>query len=261
MRFMPTADTRLEGIRVLVTRPAAQAEGLMRRIREAGGKPVPFPTLEIEPVAPAPAQVEELARSGIVIFVSRNAVVHGYPILRAVDDARRRIIAVGQATRRALEDMGCQDVYTPAGNRGSSEELLASPALQDVAGRAVCIVRGPGGRELMKEQLTSRGARVSYLECYRRRRPVETDTGILVRTLEDRHGALVVSITSITGLAHLLEMTPASRRNDLLGRPLVVIGRRQRTAALAKGWTGPVLEAGAGDADIVETIAGWCEQS
>ncbi len=258
---MPTADGRLAGVRVLVTRPASQAADLTALIHAAGGEAIMFPTLAIEPLAPDAAQVEKLAASDTVIFVSANAARHGFPVLRDLEDTGRRVIAVGNATRRALEALGCRDVEAPAGDQGSSEGLLASPALENVAGRAICIVRGPGGREVLREALRARGAAVSYLECYRRVLPPEPDTAALVGALDDGHRALVISVTSVTGLANLLRLTPDGHLPQLLWRPLVVIGGRQRSAALENGWLGPVLEAGAGDAKIVESIVDWRQRT
>lgn len=256
---MPTADTRLAGIRVLVTRPAAQATGLCDMIRAAGGEPVSFPTLAIEPIALDAAQIERLAACDTAIFVSANAVLHGYPVLRDLDDAgARRVIAVGRATQRALADMGCRDVAAPPDGQSSSEGLLASPSLQDVADRDICIVRGQGGRDILQRELIARGARVAYLECYRRRLPHSPDTQALTRALEDQYDRLVISVTSVTGLINLLALAPDASRPRLVSRPLAVIGSRQKAAARERGWTGPVLEAGAGDAQIVAAISAWC---
>lgn len=257
---MPTADSPLSGLRVLVTRPAAQAATLMDLVRAAGGEPIPFPTLVIEPVVPDDAEIQRLSESDTVIFVSANAAACGYPLLRDRAAPAPRILAVGRATRRTLERMGCPDVYTPESGQGTSEELLASPPLENVSGHRVCIVRGEGGRGTLKHELVSRGARVSYLECYRRQ-PAAPDPAILDRALDAPDGSLVISTTSVTGLAELLALTPAGRKPGLLARPLVVIGARQKTAALEYGWKGVVLEAGAGDAEIVATLAEWREQT
>lgn len=258
---MPTADTRLAGIRVLVTRPATQAVRLMALIRDAGGEPIAFPTLEIGPLAPGTVELERLAAADTVIFVSANAVAHGYPLLRDTGTAGRRIIAVGRATAKALRRMDCQGVHAPAHNRSSSEDLLALSVLDNVAGRDICIVRGRGGREVLKQELTLRGARVAYLECYERRLPPEPRTTVLTQALGDRCAPLVVSVTSVAGLINLIDMAPAEYMDRLISRPLVVIGSRQGAVARQKGWTGPVLEAGAGDADIVASIADWREQT
>ncbi|HSH40620.1 MAG TPA: uroporphyrinogen-III synthase [Arenicellales bacterium] len=257
---MPTNDGRLAGIRVLITRPAAQASHLAELVRAAGGEAARFPTLEIEPMDPGPQQVKALEAADTVVFVSANAAAHGWPLLRDSRDGKR-IIAVGRATARALRELGCADVRTPDGPAGSSEELLDSPLLDDVSGTGVCIVRGAGGREALKGVLEARGAKVSYLECYRRQRPAAPDAGILAESLEHDRPALVVSVTSVTGLANLVDLTPDKLRPRLLSRPLVVIGERQREAAREKGWSGPVLVSAAGDAEIVETIAQWSEQT
>lgn len=245
---------------MLVTRPASQASALVNLVRAAGGEPVLFPTLVIDPVEPARPQIERLSESDTVIFVSANAAAYGYPLLRDLAGSTRRILAVGRATRQALREMGCREVYSPDGDGGSSEELLASPLLDNASGRVICIVRGQGGRETLKRTLASRGARVSYLECYRRL-PADSDPAILARALDAPHGALVVSVTSVAGLANLLELAPDEYESTLLARPLVVIGNRQKAAALKLGWTGPVLTAGAGDAAIVAAIAAWYEQT
>lgn len=258
---MPTADARLAGARVLVTRPASQATELQALIRSAGGEPVSFPTLAIEPVTPEPARIEAMAAADTLIFVSANAVRHGWPLVSERAGGGQRVIAVGPATGRALKQAGCTAVTAPAGNRSSSEDLLASPELADVSGRAVCIVRGRGGRETLGRQLAARGARVCYLECYERRRPPHPDTAILTRALDEGRDSLVVSATSVAGLSNLLALTPEPYRDRLRARPLVVIGARQKAAALENGWSGPILEAGAGDAHIVEVIARWREQT
>ena len=52
----PDATRALAGLRVLVTRPAHQAEELCALIERAGGIPVRFPTIEIAP----PRNVEKL---------------------------------------------------------------------------------------------------------------------------------------------------------------------------------------------------------
>ena len=49
-----------------------------------------------------------------------------------------------------------------------SEGLIALAALQNVARKNVLIIRGDGGRELIAEKLSDRGASVHYFESYRR---------------------------------------------------------------------------------------------
>lgn len=256
---MPAGKTDLAGVRVLVTRPASRAGRLVALINRAGGEPVQCPTLDIVPVQPSRDDVDALARSDTVIFISPSAAEHGYPILRNLREPDRRVIAIGRPTKDALEKMGCRDVYDP-GERSASEVLLEQPVLRDVADRRICIVRGQGGRELLRETLVSRGARVSYLECYRRALPARWDPGTLARVFDDDPETLVVISTSTAGLTNLLHMAADRHRGRLVSMPLVVIGGRQKAAALRQGWLGPVLEAAAGDQGIVETIIAWRRQ-
>jgi uroporphyrinogen-III synthase len=204
------ADAALAGRRILVTRPAAQAEGLARRIREAGGEPVCVPAIEIrdiEDLASAHAVADALEAFGLAIFVSGNAVRRGLAILRARRGARSwpaglRVATVGQGSREALLAEGFAEVLAPEG-RSDSEALLALPALAParVRGVRVAIFRGDGGRALLGEALERRGARVSYAACYRRVRP---EGGALRAAW--RAGLDAVTVTSAEGLANLLDM-------------------------------------------------------
>lgn len=253
---MPTDDAPLAGLRVLVTRPAEQAAGLVERIRRAGAEPIPFPTIAIVPVTPGALELDALAHCDTAIFVSPNAVAHGYPYLRDLERAPPRIIAVGRATRETLARHGCEGVHDP-GEHASSEALLDQDVLQDVAGRHICVVRGRGGRELLRETLKERGARVDYLECYRRAVPADADTAGVERALDEHPETLVATVSSETGLSNLLAMLAEPQRQRLLDRPLVVIGARQRAAARARGWRGPLIAAEAGDAHILEAMVQW----
>ena len=75
------------------------------------------------------------------------------------------MFAVGERTAAALAGSGLEPIVP---DRHSSEGLLALDALRDPAGRSVVLVSGAGGRRLIVEELTRRGARVSRFICYRR---------------------------------------------------------------------------------------------
>jgi len=256
---MPTADSPLRGTRVLVTRPAPQAGALMALIRGSGGEPVPFPTLEIMPVRPQAPVLEALAGCDTLIFVSANAVRHGHHLLPPGGSGDRTLAAVGPATRRALADTGHTGVVYP-GHDASSEGLLRLASFRDVAGRRIGIMRGRGGRDTLKLELSQRGARVWDVDCYERRLPLGYDPAVVTRELARADTPLVVTATSVTGLDNLLAMTPPDSRRALLSRPLVVIGERQRQAAREHGWRGEVLVSAAADDRVAETIAGWRRQ-
>jgi uroporphyrinogen-III synthase len=165
----------LTGVSVLVTRPAPQAGPLAELIRAAGGSARLFPVMEIvdpQDSRPLHRSVDRLDDIDLVIFISPNAVnraMHAILSRRTLPTGLR-LACVGRGSARELSRLGYTDVITPLG-RADSEALLALPALQAVAGKKIIIFRGDGGRELLGDTLTARGAEVEYVECYRRVRP------------------------------------------------------------------------------------------
>lgn len=200
------ADTPLGGAGVLVTRPERQADGLVQAIESEGGVAIRFPVIEARPTAQADviAMTETLQIPNIAILVSANAVRFG---LRYAGDAA--IAVVGPATARAVEQSGRQvDIRSPGGF--NSEQLLATPELQDVAGKVVRIIRGNGGRELLASTLRERGAVVEYLEVYRRVVPDYDESEIAAIVDRWRAGGIdVVTILSVETLRNLVELLPA----------------------------------------------------
>lgn len=225
----------LSGRRVLVTRPAGQAEGIAGRIRRAGGEPVLFPTLEIVPV-PAAARLDALIAAldayDLAIFISSNAVNSGLALVRARRDwpVALRVAAVGPGSARALNQAGIGGVILPRAGF-DSEGLLALPELQHMAGRRVVIFRGEGGREVLGDTLRARGAQLEYAECYRRARPKADAAPLVARCMRGEIDA--VSVTSSEGLRNLWDMLGTQGQECLRSLPL--FAPHERIAAVARG--------------------------
>lgn len=203
--------------RALVTRPVEQARALMAAIESGGGQGVLFPVMEIEPRG-QDAIASDLASqqpADLVIFVSANAARYG------VVAAGPRNAAIGAATAAALAKAGASVDIVPASGF-TSEALLGEPALRDVEGRRVRIVRGNGGRELLGETLSGRGADVDYLGVYRRRRHRATPDELAALELTWHvHGMDYVIVMSEASLEFLLELLPARCRRALSASVLV----------------------------------------
>ncbi|THF64423.1 uroporphyrinogen-III synthase [Pseudothauera rhizosphaerae] len=216
-----TAPQPLAGLRILVTRPAAQADALCEAIAAHGGTPVRFPVMAIEALADTSA-LEDLAdRLGtfdLAFFVSPNAVQHA---LRAIL-ARRAwpagvaVATVGKGSERALAEHGFTGVIAPDSGF-DSEAVLALPAFapEAVRGRRVVVFRGDGGRDLLGDTLRERGAEVEYVTCYcRALPPVEP---ALLQGLAERGELDAISLTSSEGVRNFLtlfggELPPALAR-------------------------------------------------
>lgn len=246
----------LTGLRVLVTRPAERAAGLVERIVAAGGAPVTFPVIEIVPQLPEP--LPDAATFPILLFVSPAAVEHGVNALGLAPGHRPSpgIGAVGPATARALQAAGFRvDIQAHGG--ADSETLLEHAALQPdhVRGRRILIVRGRGGREYLGNRLVERGAAVEYAEVYRREQPSRYDPARVA-------DCDIVTATSAEGLDNLLAMIAPAQREHLLRCPLAVAAPRIAEHARARGFAGPVASAvQAGDEGLMTAIFECADRS
>lgn len=260
MADRPADERPLLGIGVLVTRPAHQAEQLVRTIEQAGGTAIRFPTIEIGPPRDPEQLAQALARLSdfdLAVFVSPNAVEQTFHRLQNRGQGwpdGLETACVGRASARALERFGIHP-FAPE-RRYDSESLLALPALQQVAGRRVVIFRGDGGRELLAETLAERGATVTYVECYRRIRP-SADPAPVVETW--RAGKIhVVTVTSTDGLHNLCDMLGEPGRTLLQRTPTVVLSEAQAAECRRMGFLHPARVATeASDEAILEAIKAW----
>lgn len=233
----------LSGRKIVVTRPPGQAEGLCRLIEDAGGLAIRLPVLEItatENNAAAIPLLSSIANFHIVIFISRNAAVYAERLSPGLMSRLEEVevYAVGAGTGQQILDMTAGKAnVTSTGTGGGSEALLELDGLQPdhLQGRKVLIIRGEGGRELLAQTLTQRGAEVVYAEVYRRARPAADPQLIKKIWQAERPDAIV--ITSGEGLQNLIDMTDPADQNILLHTPLVVLSTRLQTLAQTLGFT------------------------
>jgi len=210
--------------RIVVTRPAGQADTLAGMIASRGGRALVFPVLEIrdvEDVRPLLGVIDRLDSFDLAIFISPNAVNKAMNLIqpRRAWPAALPAGAVGRESEKQLRRHGVERTIAPQG-RSDSEALLALPELHAMAGKRVVIFRGDGGRELLGDTLTARGATVEYAECYRRARPAGDVTPLLTAWARGEIDA--VTITSSEGLANLFDMVGKLGQQWLRRTPLFV---------------------------------------
>ena len=247
---------RLEGLGIVVTRPRAAADALAAELAREGARVLRLPALAIEPIEPDAALASllgGLASFDLAIFVSANAVERGLAAARRFGQWPRELqaAAVGEATAAALRGEGITDVVSPH-DRHDSEALLALPRLQAVRGQNIIVFRGRGGRGELRESLESRGARVSYAECYRRVRP-QADVAPVVAAL-GRGEVHAVSVLSGETLENFIAMVGAegggalARVTLVVPHPAIAAHREARRFARA-------VVSGHGTEALVETLA------
>lgn len=204
-------------MRVIVTRPQAQAEPLAARLRAAGIDAVTLPLIDIVAASdgqPLRTAWAALADYALVMFVSANAVQHfmqarphAVPWPQALWAA-----APGPGTAAALRAAGlpAQTLVEPRpGDAFDSEALWQRLRERDWQGRRVLVVRGENGRDWLAEQFRACGARVDFVAAYRRAPPcLDARTRALLQAAVARPREHLWLISSSEAAANLQRLAP-----------------------------------------------------
>ncbi len=246
-------NRHLGGLSILITRPAEQAALFAETIEQAHGRPIRFPAMEILGPADKPfvkSALANLRNTDLLIFVSANAVRYAFPLMPDDIPLDLPIAAIGQATARALDEIGLTPTLMPDKNP-DSEGLLNLPALQQVHHQRITIVRGNGGRETLKATLQARGATVEYIEVYRRRRPQPNPANLIANwpKMVD-----VVTVTSGEILQNLQAILGPSGTELLKNTPMLVASQRIAKQAEQLGCQHIHIAQSALDQDMLETL-------
>jgi uroporphyrinogen-III synthase len=203
--------------KVLITRPEGQQHGLITALTAHNWQCFHEPLISIQPIVETHAGFYDLKNKimnidhyDIIITVTSNASSLAY---EWIDQYWPQLpinsqwFAVGKSSAQPLLPLG-MEITSPANKH--SEGLLALPELQHLSGKKVLVLRGAGGRELIAQTLTQRGANVSYAELYHRQ-VINIEKSRLSALLTDQqiHYALVTSGEMAEQLAHGL--TPLIR--------------------------------------------------
>lgn len=251
-----TEPQALAGVTVAVTRPAAQAGRLCQLIEARGGTAIAFPAVEIleaeqsQQLSSLPGRIHQF---DMAIFISANAVEGAARLIGDRLPAALQSAAVGDSTRRAVERRWRRPVICPA-QGSNSEALLATAELQQLKGRNIIIFRGQGGREVLAQTLSQRGATVEYAEVYRRARPA----GDLGRLVSHTPPPNLITATSNETLQNLYDMAGEAQRDWLLRQQLVVISARAAELAARLGFHRPAIVAAENsEQGMVDAMAAW----
>ena len=255
MRPATRCTGRLSGVRVLVTRPEFAATHLARAFASEGAEVHRVPAIVIAPVEDTTSVESLCGRLGEVaaaVFTSVNSVEGFFRLVpdAACDDLPTvpAVLAVGGATAEALRARDVTGVDTPR-DRFDSEGLLACPQLdaQRVGGRLVAVIKGEGGRDLLRKELERRGAEVIAADVYRRRAPDR-----LAGRLDRVRGSIdVVTVTSAEALQNLASAAPWVAP-WLARRVVVTVSERVAAVARALNLSRVSVSGGADAASIVE---------
>ncbi|MFM2588331.1 uroporphyrinogen-III synthase [Vibrio sp. TBV020] len=210
---------------VLVTRPGNQGLSLCQQLSEVGIASHHHPLIEIQSGDQLSGLENHILSFDIIIAVSQHAVSETSDYLAQTCQSWPSnvvYLAVGQKTAHVLSKVTQQKVHYP--DISDSEHLLKLDALKHVTNKRILILRGNGGRELIFDTLSKRGAKVEYREVYKREN-LAFRSDLLVPIWQDKQITQLV-ITSSGQLDYFISQLTVTELNWLYTLHLFVPSER-----------------------------------
>jgi hydroxymethylbilane synthase len=204
-RLLTRPDTSLAGLRVMVTRADRQAGVLADALTALGAAAVRCPVIAIEPIAVDPAALQDLGRYDWVVLTSANGVDRLRELLREAHrafPAGLKLAAIGPETAARAQEAGMTATLVP--ERFVAEELADALSAVMAPGARILLARAAGARDVLPEQLRSRGAQVDVLETYRAVPPADVRPRLAACLPE----VDMVTFTSSSTVRHFVDALP-----------------------------------------------------
>ncbi|MBV8117092.1 MAG: uroporphyrinogen-III synthase, partial [Candidatus Eremiobacteraeota bacterium] len=171
----------LFGKRVLITRPAHQADRFARALYARGVEPILASTIAIAPpddIRAAHRAIDELASFGWVVFTSQNGVDAFFDRLSSLDaDARyigtTKVAAIGAKTAERLREHGVRADLVPSAF--ISEEIARALIEATSDGERILIYRAQEARDVLPEMLADAGRQPAVVAAYKTIFSVDAD--------------------------------------------------------------------------------------
>ena len=188
-------------MRLLIARPEPQASQLKELAEQQGWQAELIPLIFIDKGREL-TSLMHLNNADLLIAVSQHALIYAERWL--VNNAclwptLAEYLAVGDKTANAwwlqLKKQARSFTKPIVPATENSEGLLSLPVLQKVAGKQIVILRGNGGRELLEQELTLKGAQVSYIECYQRQ-PIQQNQHKLLQLIDENTESVLIATSS-----------------------------------------------------------------
>jgi uroporphyrinogen-III synthase len=194
---------RLDGLRVLVTRPAHQQESMVRRLRDLGAIPMELPVIEIVPlpVGEIEQRLESVEEFDWIVFTSVNTVAVVGPVISR-KEVHPRMVAIGSATASALQEIGLRVDVVP--DDFVAEAVLDAMIASGVSGQRILLPRAEVARSTLPDGLKAAGATVDVVPVYQTRLPAVVNQKTLSAV---RQGNVdIVTFTSPSTVVNLMSL-------------------------------------------------------
>ncbi|MGP9630068.1 MULTISPECIES: uroporphyrinogen-III synthase [unclassified Halomonas] len=240
---------------VLICRPGERGKVLAAALRERGESVESLNVMQLEALPETP----ELRRIWLDIDQYHKVIVISPFAAMCLSEALDRYwpqlpididyYSVGSATASTLyEQLGVRvHLPLPTAGEDTSEALLALASLQQLEHQRILLVAGEGGRHLLAETLTERGAQVTRAAVYRRTlQPLSP--ALQTHLFSANYRALIVTSSEL--LEHLAKWC----NQAALNQPLIVSSRRLATLAGILGFSDLKVASGATPAALIAAL-------
>jgi uroporphyrinogen-III synthase len=206
-------------MRLIVTRPPAQAAAWVAQLQGLGLDAVALPLIGIAPVddgTPLQRAWATLASYALVLFVSPNAVQQFFAWRGEAAWPEHTVAAsTGPGTTAALREAGVAQaaIAEPAADSPTfdTEALWALLSKRDWRGQRVLIVRGEDGRDWFAETMRAHGADVEFIAAYRRLAPqADAASAALIAAALAAPQQHLWLFSSSEAIAHLGRLAPGA---------------------------------------------------
>ncbi|MBM3180209.1 MAG: uroporphyrinogen-III synthase [Chloroflexi bacterium] len=156
-------------MKVLITRPRAQADDFAEKLRSAGFEPIFFPVIEIQPIENNVALERALERLNCyewMVFTSVNAVdvvFNEYSAFFLKENKGVKFAAIGPKTAEALRKHNIEPGFVP-------EEYVAEailPGLGNVKGKWILLPRAEIARQELPKAISKAGGIAHEVTVYK----------------------------------------------------------------------------------------------
>ena len=194
-------------MKVLITRPGAQAESFGEALRSAGFEPIYFPVIEIQPIednAELDNAIKNLEKYDWVVFTSANAVDVVLKISVPSLFSVVKIAAIGPKTADALRKHNIESDFIP--NEYVAEAILLG--LGDLKNKWILLPRAEIARKELPEAIVKAGGVAHEIAVYKTLPSQPDAEGIAAL----KSGVDVVTFTSASTVENFVAIT---KRNGL----------------------------------------------
>lgn len=226
----------LPDLRVLVCRPEPGATELTQVLSSVGAECLKLPMLEtnvVETTTEGKQHILNLDEYDHVIVVSQHAARIG---LELIDEywpqlpLEQKWYPIGRKTASVLNEYGV-DCYQPKQDL-TSESLVKLDSFKDLSDSKILMLKGAGGRALIKEKLGSKAKQFDELVLYKREMP-EYNIETVKTQLKEFQAEVIVALSGET-LSNLLVMAN-NTGIDLSNKSFILSSERVANIAYEAG--------------------------